>query len=108
MKIDIKATKIDLTEKIKEYTQKKMDMLEKYLGDIPVIECKVNLDLAVGGQKTGKIYRTEVILKLPKEQLVVERIEDELFKSIDKVKDHLVDSIIKHKEKLIDKKRQAE
>lgn len=106
MKIDIRA-KIDLTPEIKEYIQKKMDMLEKYLGDIPVIECKVNLSLAVNGQKNGEIYRTEIIMKLPKEQLIVEKVEDDILKSIDKVKDHLSESIVKYKERMIDRHRQS-
>jgi len=106
MKIDIKATKVDLTPEIKDYVQRKMDMLEKYLGEIPVIECKVDLSLSVGGQKTGEIYRTEILMELPKEMLIVEKVESDLIKSIDKVKDHLAESIIKYKEKMIDRHRQ--
>jgi len=34
MQIQIKATKIELTDAIRDYVQKKVDMLEKYIGDV--------------------------------------------------------------------------
>jgi putative sigma-54 modulation protein len=105
MKYNLKATKVKLTPEIKEYIQKKMDMLDKYLGAIKPIECKVNLGLEVGGQHSGDIYKTEINLSLPNVVLVIEKVEKDLFKSIDKVKDHLARSIVKHKEKMIDRRR---
>jgi putative sigma-54 modulation protein len=107
MEIRIKATKIELTPEIKDYVQLKMDMLEKYLGSIQVLNCDVEVGLAVGNQKQGKIYRTEVNLELPGQLLRVEKTEKELFKAIDKVKDHLARSIKRYKEKMIDKKRKG-
>lgn len=105
MKIKIKATKIDLTPEIKDYVQEKMDMLEKYLGDIQVIHCDVEVGMAVGGQNSGDIYRCEVNLDLPRQMLRVEKTEKDIFKAIDKVKDHLARSIRRYKEKMIDKSR---
>jgi putative sigma-54 modulation protein len=99
MNIQIKATKIKLTPEIKDYIQKKMDMLEKYLGNFKPTSCVVEIGLAVGGQLNGKIYRTEVNLKLPGELLRVEKTEKDILKSIDKVKDHLRASIQKYKGK---------
>ncbi len=105
MQIKIKATKIDLTPEIKDYVQEKMDMLEKYLGNIKVMHCDVEVGMAVGGQNSGEIYRCEVNLDLPRQMLRVEKTERDLFKAIDKVKDHLARSIRRYKEKMIDKSR---
>lgn len=99
MQIQIKATKIELTPEIKDYIQKKMDMLEKYFGTFHPTACKVEVGLAVGGQNSGKIYRTEVNLNLPGELIRVEKTEKNIYKSIDKVKDHLRISILKYKDK---------
>jgi putative sigma-54 modulation protein len=107
MKIKIKATKIELTPKVKDYLQEKMDMLEKYLGSIPVQNCDIEVALAVGGQNHGKIYKAEVNLSVPGALLRVEKTEKDLFKAIDKVKDHLVRSIKRYKEKKMDKKRES-
>ncbi len=105
MQINIKATKIELSEEIKDYIQEKMDMLDKYLGSVTATNCDVEIAMAVGDQNKGKIFRCEVNLTVPGELLRVEKTEKELFKAIDKVKDHLARSIRRYKEKRIDKKR---
>lgn len=105
MKYNIKATKVTMTPEIKDYVQKKLDMLDKYLGTIKPIDCHVNIGLAVGGQNAGDIYKTEITLTLPNVVLVIEKVEKDVLKSIDKVKDHLARSIVKHKEKMIDRRR---
>lgn len=107
MKINIKATKLNLTPELKDYIEKKMDMLEKYLGRIQALGCHFEVGLGVGGQSSGKIYRAEANLNLPGELLRVERSEKDIFKAIDKVKDHLAGLIKKYKEKKIDRKRKG-
>jgi len=105
MKINIKSTKLELTPAIRNYFQEKIDMLEKYLGEIKVINCDVEIEKSVGGQHKGEIFRAEVNLQVPREILRVEKTEKDLYKAIDKVKDHLELIIKKYKEKLLDKKR---
>jgi putative sigma-54 modulation protein len=100
MQVQIKATKIELTDAIRDYVQTKVDMLEKYIGDLPVINCHVEVGLAVGGQQSGEIFRAEINLDLNGKLLRVEKTEKDLYKAIDKVKDHMEQEIIKFKEKL--------
>ena len=83
----------------------KMNIIEKCLGDIQVINCDVEIEKAVGGQNKGEIYRAEVNLEVPRKLLRVEKTEDDLYKAIDKVKDHLELVIKKYKEKIQDKNR---
>jgi len=105
MQINIKATRLELTEAIRNYFQEKMDMVEKYLGDIQVINCQVEIEKTVGGQHKGEIFRAEVNLQVPRQVLRVEKTEKDLYKAIDKVKDHLELVIKKYKEKQLDKQR---
>ncbi|MHB8904169.1 MAG: ribosome hibernation-promoting factor, HPF/YfiA family [Patescibacteria group bacterium] len=105
MQIRIKATNLELTDAIRDYFQNKIDMIEKYLGDIAVINCDVEIEKSVGGQNKGEIFRAEVNLQVPHELLRVEKTEADLYKAIDKVKDHLELVIKKYKEKLRDKRR---
>ncbi len=107
MQVKIKATKIDLTPKLKDYVQEKMDMLEKYLGKVAVQNCDVEIEMTGGNQSAGKIYRAEVNLGVPGKLLRVEKTEKDIFKAIDKVKDHLARSIRRYKLKKMDKKRQV-
>ena len=105
MQIRIKATNLELTAAIHNYFQSKMDMVEKYLGNISVINCDVEIEKSIGSQRKGEIYRAEVNLQVPRELLRVEKTEADLYKAIDKVKDHLELVIKKYKEKLEDKRR---
>ena len=105
MKFRIKATKVELTPQIRDYVQLKMNMLEKYLGKVQVINCDVELSRENGEQNSGKIFRAEVNLEVPGQLLRVEKTEKDILKAIDKVKDHLEIAIKKYKEKRIDKRK---
>lgn len=105
MKINLKATKIEMTDAISSYVQDKMDMLDKYLGTTQIINCDVELERIIGGQNKGEIFRAEVNLEVPHELLRVEKTEADLYKAIDKVKDHLSEVIVKYREKTRDKNR---
>ena len=106
MKINIKASRLEMTEALKKYIENKMAMLEKYLGKrVKVINCDFEIEKAVGGQHKGEIFRAEVNLEVTNDLLRVEKTEEDMYKAIDKVKDHMVLVIKKYKEKLIDKKR---
>jgi len=105
MQMRIKATRLELTPAIRDYFQLKMDMIEKYLGDIKAINCDVEIEKSVGGQHKGDIFRAEVNIEVPNKLLRVEKTESDLYKAIDKVKDHLELVIKKYKEKSLDQKR---
>jgi len=107
MKCKIQTKNIELTESIKGYVEDKMNMLDKYLGNLSVIHCDVIVGTDSGHHNKGAIYKAEINLDLPGEMLSVTKTEEDLYKAIDKVKDHLSQMIIKYKEKKIDKKRQS-
>lgn len=107
MKINIKASRMELTDTIRDYFQEKMDMLDKYLGNVNVINCDVEVEKMAGDQHKGKIFRAEVNLRVPKEILRVDKEEKDMYKAIDKVKDHMEMMIKKYKEKAIAKKRRS-
>ncbi|MDD2257809.1 ribosome-associated translation inhibitor RaiA [Candidatus Falkowbacteria bacterium] len=104
MKINLLATKITLTPAISQYVEEKMNMLEKFLGDTPVIHFDVELAKTGGDQAKGQVFRVEANLNLPGALLRIEKTETDMYKAIDKVKDHLAAAIVKHREKKRDKK----
>lgn len=107
MKVKIKATQIELTGSIKQYIEEKMDMIDKYLGEIQVINCDFEIEKTKSNQNKGMIFRAEVNVEVPGDFLRIEKTSDDLYKAIDKVKDHLPRSIKRYKEKKRDKKRQT-
>ncbi|MFH1232429.1 MAG: ribosome-associated translation inhibitor RaiA [Patescibacteria group bacterium] len=107
MQLNIKASNIELTSEIKDYVQKKVDMLDKFLGKIQTLNASFEVELITNHHLKGEIYRAEMNLEIPGELLRVEKTEKDLFKAIDKVKDHMAEVIKKYKEKKIDGKRMA-
>ncbi|MFA6513926.1 MAG: ribosome-associated translation inhibitor RaiA [Patescibacteria group bacterium] len=106
MNINIRSSRLEITEAIKKYIEVKMGMVEKYLGkSVKVINFDFEIEKSVGGQHKGDIFRAEANLQVPQEVLRVEKTEADMYKAIDKVKDHLELVIKKYKERLIDKKR---
>lgn len=108
MNLNIKATNFELTPEIKGYVQEKMDMLEKYLGDIQVVQANFEVALSTRHHNKGEIYCAECNLQVPNKLIRVVKTEKDLYKAIDKVKDHLKVSIGKYKEKLIDGRKKAD
>lgn len=98
MQIQIKSTKLEMTDAIRDYIQEKVDMLEKYIGQIPVLNCHFEVE-KVSHSHSGEIFRAEINLDLNGELLRVEKTEEDMYKAIDKVKDHMEQMIIKFKEK---------
>lgn len=107
MQLNIKATNLDLAPELKEYMQKKMDMLDKYLGKLKIINAHIEISKTTNRHLKGEIYCAEVNLSLGSDLLRVEKTEKDLFKAIDKVKDHLELVIKKYKDKKIDRKRKS-
>jgi ribosomal subunit interface protein len=107
MIINIKAPTMDLTSEIKDYAQLKMDMLDKYLGEVQVLNCDVEVGTIVGNQNSGPIYKAEVNMEVPGTLIRVEKTAEDIFKAIDKTKDHMMRSIKRYKEKKISRERKS-
>ncbi len=108
MNLNIKATGLDLTPAIKEYAQKKMDKLEKYLGNFKVMSAKLEMEKTTRHHVKGEIFRAEANLVVNGDLLRVEKTEKDIFKAIDKVKDHMELMIRKYKDKILDRKKNKE
>ena len=105
MQLNIKATNLELTPRLREYVQLKMDRLDKYLGKFKIISARLEIEKTTNHHLKGEIYRAEVNLAIGGDLLRVEKTEKDLFKAIDKVKDHLDLVIKKYKGKKIDRKK---
>lgn len=90
---------MDLTEAIKGYVQEKVDMLEKYLGDLAVQNCDVEVGSETHHHQHGEIFFCEINMAVPGDLLRIRKAEENLYKAIDKAKDHMKEIILKHKDK---------
>ena len=90
MKINIKATGIQLTPAISSYVEKKVGSLEKYVSGVPEVMAQVEVGKSTQHHKTGNVFRAEVHLIGPGlDQYAFEETPD-LYASIDKVKDEII------------------
>jgi len=108
MQLNIKATNLELTSNIKDYVQKKMDMLDKYLGKLKVISAHFEVSQTTNHHQKGEIFCAEANLIVNGDLLRVEKTEKDVYKAIDKVKTHLEQAIKKYKDKKIDRKKQKQ
>lgn len=90
---------MELTEEVKDYVQKKADMLEKYLGDFPAVHADFEVEKMTNHHNKGEIFRAEMNLQVPGELLRVEKTGTEIMEAIDKVRDQMELVIKKYKDR---------
>ena len=100
MKINIKATGIELTQAISDYVYKKISSIEKYLDKSNTdIIAQVEVGRSTRHHKTGNIFRAEVhITGVGLDLYAVSEMED-LYAAIDVVKDEIVHNVVQSKGK---------
>lgn len=109
MKINIKATNIELNDSLRFWVEEKVGELEKFLGSFSPEDSiageKENIEFWVEIGKTtrhhlkGDVFRAEIQLYLPKKSLRTEAINIDLRTAINEAKDELQREIKKYKGK---------
>lgn len=93
--IKIKFEHLEKTAAIKDYVEKKLELLLKFNGKIMNID--VTLSVAKGGEQTAKAN-----LHAPGEVLHAHATSTDLYYSIDELERKLAEQVKKHHGKLID------
>lgn len=109
MKINIKATNLDLTPAITAYIEEKINSLEKFIsGDVlkewdehnqAAVEAEVEIARSTNHHRQGDVYRAEVNLKVPGRLLRAEAEQWDMRVAIDQIKDELQIELKKYKSK---------
>ncbi len=95
MNISIKATNLDLTPSVKEYTEEKIGNLAKY---IKAIEAKVELERE-RKHKSGLVFRAEVMLVVGGKLMRADASAEDIYAAIDLVIPKIKEQIGKFKDK---------
>jgi ribosomal subunit interface protein len=87
MILNIKATGVELTDKLRRHVEEKMKAVERYFDNIQ----KIELDIGMRSKhhQSGKIFYADVNVHIPGKVVRVSKDTEDVFKAIDKVKDHL-------------------
>jgi putative sigma-54 modulation protein len=115
MKINIKATNIELNDSLRFWLEEKLGELEKFLGvfgpedliagEKEKIEFWVEIGKTTRHHLKGDVFRAEVQLYLPKKSLRAEAVNIDLRTAINEAKDELQREIKRYKEKRLGKAR---
>jgi putative sigma-54 modulation protein len=101
MKINIKATGLDLTPSIVRYIEEKISSVEKFLvkfGKKSEIEVFFEIARTTKHHRKGEVFRAEANMELPGKVLRADHEDWDVRVAIDKVKDKLQAEIKKYKE----------
>lgn len=105
MKINIKATNIELTPAISDYVTKKISMLEKYLPAQTGFEMnpdavvKVEVGKTTQHHKSGDVFRAEVHITGAGLDIYAASEQSDLYAAIDLVKDEIIHNALQGKGK---------
>lgn len=98
MRINIKATGIELTPAISDYVYKKVSSLEKYFNN-PDAVAQVEVGRITQHHKTGEVFKAEVhVIGAGLDVFAVSEQAD-LYAAIDLVKDEIVQNALQGKQK---------
>ncbi len=103
MQVIISGKGIDLTQAIKDYTEKKISSLDKFYDNI--LRAEVVVGLETRHHLKGKNFVCECKLVVPGNDLFATKEEANLYKAIDKVRDYLEAELKKHKVKEREKEK---
>ena len=117
MKIIIKTKKLELTEALQTFIEKKIGTVKKFISilkeDIPgegktLAEVFVEVGKETKHHKKGDIFKAKINVRLPGKFILAEATSDDLFKAIIESRDELKIEIEKYKLKNIDKNRRLQ
>ncbi len=95
MRLNIKATGMELTVALRQYVENKVGYLEKFVNpnDSSAI-AEVEISKVSNHHKSGDIFRAEINLTRAGTKLVREEVTDEdMYAAIDMVKDALIETL---------------
>ncbi|MCE9628826.1 MAG: ribosome-associated translation inhibitor RaiA [Candidatus Vogelbacteria bacterium] len=95
MRLNIKATGMELTGALRQYVENKVGYLEKFVNpnDASAI-AEVEISKVSNHHKSGDIFRAEINLTRAGTKLVREEVTDEdMYAAIDMVKDALIETL---------------
>ncbi len=99
MNININANNIELTPSLKDFTEKKIESLKKFISDKDVtMEVEIGQD--VRSQRKGDVFKARAYIDIFQQRLVAEERSDDLYTAITNMKDDMERQLRKSKEKI--------
>jgi putative sigma-54 modulation protein len=105
---NIKATNMELTDAIRDYTEEKVLSLKKYVKNFEPVKISIEVADDSGRHKQGAHFRCEFTVEVPGDVLRVTQNHEDLYAAVDQAKDELGRQMRRLKGKLVSKQRRGE
>lgn len=89
MKINIKATNIGLSDSVRDYAEKKIRSLEKFLNSESEILANIEIGKSTKHHKSGDIFRAEAHIKSDGKEFYSVSEKEDLYIAIDDVREEI-------------------
>ena len=100
MHIIITGVHMEVTDAIRNYTQDKMQPLEKLIArDDTSAQLSIELSKTSNHHVNGQVFQAEALLKRRGKETALRTTQDDLYKAIDVLKDMLMRELSQHKDK---------
>src|SRR3989344_8800321 len=99
MKINFKATNLQLTPEISDYCRDKFNHLDKFIPNDESVFIDVELEKTTQHHKHGEIFRAEVNLHTASHRFRAEAVAEDLYAAIDEAKDELSAEVKRYQKK---------
>jgi len=99
MKINFKATNLELTSETLDYCREKLDGLDKLLAVDESVFLEVELGKTTRHHKQGEVFRAEMNLRTAGRRFRSEAVAEDLYTAIDEVKDELSSEVKRYRKK---------
>ena len=99
MSTNIKTTNITLTQAIADYTNNKIEKLDKFLSNDPATQCDIELAKTTDHHNKGDIFRAEIHIVGKNKNVYVSSEKEDLYFAIDEVVDEALREVKAGKQK---------
>jgi len=96
---DVKLTGIEMTEAIRSYLDKRLEKIDKFIGDDPSAKGQVEIGKTTQGQNKGEIFKAEINLHIAGKSLRTVEEDSDLYSAIDKTQEEMIRSLKSYKGK---------
>ncbi len=101
MRHNIKATDFEITPAIKDYVEKRVEHLDKFINaeDKELPMCYVEIGKTTNHHKNGELFRAEFTIHIGKNSFRVESQEEDLYAALDKATEEMTEELKSFKDR---------
>lgn len=98
MNINIKATNIELTDAIRDYVEKKVESIEKFLNNDNV-QVQVEVAKTTNHHKNGEVYKAEFDIRANGKKFFTVAESEDLYSAVDMARESMISELTHNKDR---------